>query len=156
MSVLKHRNNEKSVEKCELMISEGGRGREEAGDDEDSFESRLLVILHCKHGEGSVFSLTPLCSFDFGVGVVKTHRLLLNTVTDHYVPRLMEVTLENKVVIRPRTAKEIIDHFPLAKGGKNDPQLIWRFSDEEVRVKTLENGVDSKGMCCSSSFLRFY
>lgn len=147
--MLKHRNTEKSAEKCELTIIEGAQQPDdELRDNEDSLESRLLVRLHCRHGKQLLTYLHPasLCSRNTFVGVVKTHRLLLNTVTDHYVPRLFEASLENKIVVRPRTVKEIIDHFPLAKGAKSDPQLIWRFDDSEVKVKSLEDGADTKGM----------
>ena len=40
----------------------------------------------------------------------------------------------------------MIEHFPSAKGGgKSDPQLIWGFGDSDIRLKSWETGVDSKG-----------
>ena len=50
--MLKHRTVEKSVEKCELSIVEGGTKSETADDeDKDSLESKLIVRLHCKYGD---------------------------------------------------------------------------------------------------------
>ena len=56
LSILKHRTIEKTVDRCELSIVEGFVPTENAGQDEDeedrdSLESRLVVRLHCKHGE---------------------------------------------------------------------------------------------------------
>lgn len=39
----------------------------------------------------------------------------------------------------------MIDHFPVAKGGKSDPQLIWNFGPAEVQLKSWETSLDSKG-----------
>jgi cell cycle checkpoint control protein RAD9A len=97
----------------------------------------------------SAYSVSQSTNAFYIPGVVKTHRLLLNTVTEHYVPRLFDATLENKVVVRPKAIKEIVDHFPMAKGGgfKGDPQLIWRFDEGEVKVKSLEEAVGARGGC---------
>lgn len=46
LSILRHRAVEKTVEKCEMSIVEGGGSDVE----EDGLESRLVVVLHCKHG----------------------------------------------------------------------------------------------------------
>ena len=81
-------------------------------------------------------------------GIVKTHRLLLNTPGEHVVPNLPDAPNENRVSVRPRTVKEIVDHFPAAKGPKSDPQLIWRFGEDEVTVKSIESSIDVKGASC--------
>lgn len=41
--------------------------------------------------------------------------------------------------------RDIIEHFPLAKGSKSDPQLVWTFGDDEVKVKSIETSLDAKG-----------
>lgn len=63
LSILKHRNVEKSVNSCELIFTDGGDSRLGQNDDEneDSLESRLIVRLRCKHGKYSFF----LNSFHF-------------------------------------------------------------------------------------------
>lgn len=40
------------MDRCELSIVEGNTTKEDAGDseDQDSLESKLIVRLHCKHG----------------------------------------------------------------------------------------------------------
>ena len=57
MGVLKPRTVEKSVDKCDLSIvygEPGGIGQngrhEENGEEIDSLETKLIVRLHCKHG----------------------------------------------------------------------------------------------------------
>ena len=56
LSILKHRTVEKTVHRCELSIVEGVLPTEnidpaEDDEDRDSLESRLIVRLHCKHGD---------------------------------------------------------------------------------------------------------
>ncbi len=54
LSILKHRTVEKTVEKCELSIVEGGNMDDET---QDGLESRLIICLHCKHGGYHLFRL---------------------------------------------------------------------------------------------------
>ncbi|KAK1233647.1 hypothetical protein PQX77_003191 [Marasmius sp. AFHP31] len=124
LSILKHHFGDSSVEKCEISIVEG---ENPDTDDEDSLESRLVVRLHCKHG------------------VVKTHKLVLMTPSSLLAPGIPDTTDESLLTIGPRAMREIIEHFPLAKGIKADPQLIWNFGDTEVQVKSLESSIDSRG-----------
>ncbi|KLO17135.1 hypothetical protein SCHPADRAFT_994599 [Schizopora paradoxa] len=129
LTILRHRNNDKSAEKCEFIVVEGQQPetQDEAREDEDSLESRLILRLHCKHG------------------VVKTHRLLLNEASDNFVPIKPQNDQENRICVHPRTLKDIIDHFPFSKSAKSDPQLIWRFGDLEVSVQSVDGGIDTKG-----------
>lgn len=53
LSILKHRTVEKSVERCELSIVEGN---DQEGDREDGLESKLILRLHCKHGDSNSFT----------------------------------------------------------------------------------------------------
>ncbi|KAJ8514395.1 hypothetical protein ONZ45_g8071 [Pleurotus djamor] len=50
LSVLRHRNVDKMVNRCELSIV-GSDGQE---DEQDTLEGRLIVRLHCKHGKPSI------------------------------------------------------------------------------------------------------
>ncbi|KAK0461319.1 Rad9-domain-containing protein [Desarmillaria tabescens] len=124
LSILKHRTVEKTVEKCELSIVEGGNTDDEA---QDGLESRLIVCLHCRHG------------------VIKTHRLLLSTPTSLMAPGIPDNSTESLLTIGPRAIRDMIEHFTSTKNGKSDPQLIWNFGQHEVEVKSLESSVDSKG-----------
>ena len=120
---MKHRNTDKTAEKCDFIISDGGPTAE----DEDSFESRLIVRLYCKHG------------------IVKTHRLLLNMPTTDEAPLIPTGEDENRILVQARAVKEIIEHFPTTKGPKSDPELVWSFEEDEVKVKSMERGIDTKG-----------
>ncbi|KAF9263402.1 hypothetical protein L218DRAFT_973189 [Marasmius fiardii PR-910] len=127
LSILKHHFGDSSVERCEISIVEGEGSANKDEDEEDSLESRLVVRLYCKHG------------------VIKTHRLALMTPQSLLAPGVPDTSEESLLTIGPRAIREIIEHFPLAKGVKADPQLIWSFEDKEVRVKSLESSIDSKG-----------
>ncbi|KAK7035492.1 hypothetical protein VNI00_011785 [Paramarasmius palmivorus] len=125
LSILKHHSGDSSVERCEMSIV--GAHESEKDEDEDSLESRLVIRLHCKHG------------------VVKTHKLLLLTDTSLMAPPPPDTSNESYLRIGPRAMREIIEHFPVAKGAKADPQLIWNFGAGDVRIKSLESSIDSKG-----------
>ncbi|KAI5119131.1 hypothetical protein M0805_005737 [Coniferiporia weirii] len=128
LSILRHKNTEKSTEKCEFTIIDGvDTPEEEVREDEDTLESRLIVRLHCKHG------------------IVKTHRLLLNNPTNDDAPAIRSGDNESRLVVQSYAVKEMIEHFPNAKGPRSDPELIWRFDDNEVKVKSMEKGIDAKG-----------
>lgn len=95
----------------------------------------------------------------FHKGVIKTHRLLLLIPTVLMAPQLPmpSPSYGSHLTIGPKALKDMIEHFPSAKGasGKTDPQLVWCFGDEEVRVRSWETSVDSKGVCCLfGSFIR--
>jgi cell cycle checkpoint control protein RAD9A len=77
-------------------------------------------------------------------GIVKTHRLLLQTPSSQLHLHVPEALNESHVVIGPKAMRDMIDHFPSTRG-KADPQLIWVFDDAEVHVRSLENSLDGKG-----------
>ena len=60
-------------------------------------------------------------------------------------PGVPDVPYESRLTIGPRAIKDMIEHFPAARGAKSDPQLIWTFGDSEVEVKSLESSMDNKG-----------
>ncbi|KIJ18756.1 hypothetical protein PAXINDRAFT_161563 [Paxillus involutus ATCC 200175] len=126
LSILKHRTIEKTVERCELLIVEGG-ACDEPEEDEDTLESRLIVRLHCKHG------------------IVKTHRLPLLVPSSLLSPGVPESENESRLTIGPRAIKDITEHFSSGRGMKNDPQLVWTFGETDVVVKSLESSIDAKG-----------
>ncbi|KAG6850968.1 hypothetical protein H0H93_005837 [Arthromyces matolae] len=131
LSILKHRTVEKAVERCEMSIVEGQTSPNEedtqTADDQDELETRLIVRLHCQHG------------------VIKTHRLILLTPASLMAPGIPEVENESNLTIGPRALKDMIEHFPLARGVKSDPQLIWSFGDVEVELRSLASSLDAKG-----------
>ncbi|KAJ7783085.1 Rad9-domain-containing protein [Mycena metata] len=126
LSILRHRTVEKSVERCELSIVNGG-AQDADDEDQDGLESKLIVRLHCKHG------------------VVKTHRLLLLTLTSFLAPGVSDAVNESHLTVGPRAIRDMIEHFPVPKGVRSDPQLIWNFGESEVEVKSFESSLDSKG-----------
>ncbi|KAF8871256.1 Rad9-domain-containing protein [Gymnopilus junonius] len=129
LSILKHRTVEKSVERCELSIVEGNGNIEESlGDDEqESLESKLTIRFHCKHG------------------VIKTHRLLLLTPASLMAPGAQDTTNESRLTIGPKALRELLDHFPVSKGARSDPQLIWTFEENEISLRSMESSIDSRG-----------
>ncbi|KAL1744775.1 Rad9/Ddc1, partial [Schizophyllum fasciatum] len=126
LSILKHRTVEKTVERCEFSIVDGDQ-QEDAGEDHDALESKLIIKLHCKHA-----------------GIVKTHRILMLTPTSMLAPSMPDSALESRLTIGPRGLKYIIEHFPMPRGAKSDPSLIWSFGDVDVEVKSLESSLDPK------------
>ena len=79
------------------------------------------------------------------VGVVKTHRLRLLAPIPLMAPDTPDGSNESRSTIGPKALKDMIEHFPSAKGGKSDPQLIWNFGESEVQLKSWETSIDSKG-----------
>jgi cell cycle checkpoint control protein RAD9A len=149
LSILKHRTIEKTVDRCELSIVEGvlpaqGADYDDGDEDRDSLESKLIVRLHCKHGE-SYFHFRLQTTSNLTIGVVKTHRLLLLTPTSLSAPGIPDGFNESRLTIGPKQLRDMLEHFPSAKGGKSDPKLIWSFGDTEVQLKSCETSIDSKG-----------
>ncbi|KAG6902745.1 hypothetical protein C0995_011893 [Termitomyces sp. Mi166 len=60
-------------------------------------------------------------------------------------PGILDAINESNLTIGPKTLKDMIEHFPLARGVKSDPQLIWSFGDAEVELRSLESSIDTKG-----------
>ena len=54
LSILKHRTVEKTVDRCELSIVEGGAEPQGENEEQDGLESKLIVRLHCKHGNSVI------------------------------------------------------------------------------------------------------
>ena len=77
-------------------------------------------------------------------GIVKTHRLVLQTPSSQLHLHAPEALNESHVVIGPIAMRDMIDHFPSTRG-KADPQLIWVFDDTEVHVRSFGTSLDSKG-----------
>ncbi|KAJ7725867.1 Rad9-domain-containing protein [Mycena maculata] len=124
LSILRHKTVEKSVERCELSIVEGAQDKDRSDEDEDGLESKLIVRLHCKHG------------------VVKTHRLLLLSLTSFLAPGVPDANNESHLTVGPRAIRDMLEQFPAAR---SDPQLIWNFGESEVEVKSFESSLDPKG-----------
>lgn len=132
------------MDRCELSIIEGDASEQNDDGEEDSLESRLTVRLHCKHG----MSRVHLCAYILRhgpAGIVKTHRLILQTPSAMMAPGSPDTDNESHLTIGPRAVKDMLEHFPVARGTKSDPQLVWSFKDTEVEVKSLETSLDSKG-----------
>lgn len=79
------------------------------------------------------------------IGVVKTHKLLLGEPSKHMAPGIPDSLEQSRLCIGPKAIRDLIDHFPLSKSAKSDPQLIWSFSDEDVQIRTQESSLDSRG-----------
>jgi len=60
-------------------------------------------------------------------------------------PGVPDATNESRLTIGPKPLRDLIDHFPVAKGARSDPQLVWTFEDGEVGLKSMESSVDSRG-----------
>jgi hypothetical protein len=60
-------------------------------------------------------------------------------------PGVPDTPNQARVNIGPTALRNMLEHFPMNKGAKADPQLIWSFSDTEVGLKTCESSMD-KGM----------
>lgn len=57
-------------------------------------------------------------------------------------PGVPDAFNESNLTIGPKAVKDMIEHFPLARGVKSDPQLIWSFGDSEVELRSLESSLD--------------
>jgi cell cycle checkpoint control protein RAD9A len=77
---------------------------------------------------------------------VKTHRLVLLTPTSLMAPGVPDSYNESRITIGPKALKDLIEHFPVAKANRSDPQLVWTFNDTEVGFKSLESSIDSRGI----------
>lgn len=60
-------------------------------------------------------------------------------------PGMPDASNESHLTIGPKAVKDMIDHFPLTKGVKSDPKLVWSFGESEVEVRSMESSVDPKG-----------
>ena len=67
------------------------------------------------------------------------------TPTTLVEPSFPDPSSESKVTIGPKALKDVIDHFPVSRGAKSDPQLVWTFSDSELTLKSSESSVENRG-----------
>lgn len=131
--------------RCDLNLIEGDTPSQE-DEDHDTLESKLVVRLHCKHGE-----TPPNCHHSplkRTAGVIKTHRLLLSTPTTLMAPGVPDTAEESFLTVGPRPIRDIIEHFPPARG-KSDPQVVWSFGESEIEVRSWDSSGDARGMCHS-------
>ena len=142
LAILKHKGLEKTLERLDLTVVDGVFNHED--EDVDSLEGKLIVRLHCKHGEVIILAYRVLTETNTPLGIVKTHRLLLQTPSSQLHLHVPAALNESHVVIGPKAMRDMIDHFPSTRG-KADPQLIWVFDDTEVHIRSLENSLDGKG-----------
>lgn len=131
------------MDKCELVITDADHPAQGDEDDRDSLESRLTVRLHCKHGESPCMRAKDVSS-SACAGVIKTHRLLLQTPNSLLAPAVPNAEDYSRLNIGARAVRDMIEHFTLQKGPKSDPQLIWTFDDFEVQLKGMETVMTSK------------
>ena len=82
---------------------------------------------------------------NISLGVVKTHRLLLLTPASLMAPGALDASNESRLTIGPKALKDLLDHFPVSKGARSDPQLVWTFEENEVTLKSVESSIDSRG-----------
>jgi hypothetical protein len=64
-------------------------------------------------------------------------------------PGVPDTYNESRLTIGPKALKDLIEHFPVAKANRSDPQLVWTFDDTEVGLKSLESSIDSRGIYSS-------
>jgi hypothetical protein len=83
-------------------------------------------------------------------GVLKTHRLLLQAQASLLAPTSPDESCQSVLSIGPRALRDVVEHFPVSKTAKSDPQLVWNFGEAEVEVKSIESSLDSKGPLLSS------
>ena len=76
---------------------------------------------------------------------MKTHRLPLLTLATLLAPSVPDATNESRLTVGPKALKELIDHFPVSKSARSDPQLIWTFGETEISLKSVESSIDSRG-----------
>ena len=67
-------------------------------------------------------------------------------------PGVPDTYNESRLTIGPKALKDLIEHFPVAKANRSDPQLVWTFDDTEVGLKSLESSIDSRGTYSKAFF----
>lgn len=73
---------------------------------------------------------------------MKTHRLVLSIPVALLAPGVPDTPNQARINIGPGALRNMLEHFPMQRGAKADPQLIWTFSDSEVGLKTCESSMD--------------
>ncbi len=82
----------------------------------------------------------------FKPGVIKTHKLLLLNATILTPPNVPGNWIQSRLTVTPRAVRDMLEHFPLARGPKSDPQLVWSFMEDEVYMKSMESSLDAASM----------
>lgn len=82
------------------------------------------------------------CKNDETAGIVKTHRLVLSIPSALMAPGVPDTPNQARVNIGPTALRNMLEHFPMNKGARADPQLIWSFSNENVSLRTCESSMD--------------
>lgn len=103
----------------------------------DTVSSTISPIVYC----GVLIHTCHTC-----IGVIKTHHLLLSDPTNDSAPVIPDNDDESKIVVQARAVKQILDLFPSAHGAKSDAELVWRFDENEVKIKNVEKGGDGKSV----------
>jgi len=90
------------------------------------------------------------------VGVVKTHRLPLLALGTLLAPGVPDATNVSRLTIGPKVLKDLLDHFPISKSARSDPQLVWTFDITEIGLKSVESAIDSRGVfpICALSYTK--
>ena len=57
-------------------------------------------------------------------------------------PGVPDTPNQARVNIGPTALRNMLEHFPMNKGTKADPQIIWSFSNENVSLRTCESSMD--------------
>lgn len=57
-------------------------------------------------------------------------------------PGVPDTPNQARVNIGPTGLRNMLEHFPMHKGTKTDPQLVWTFNESEVGLKTCESSMD--------------
>lgn len=143
LMILKRGASDKTVEKCEISIVDPEV--EGTGEEEDSLESKLIIRMYCKHGRFFICLADCRHKFMDCSGVVKTHKLPLNTIESAHQFTDNPGEDESYVTIGPKMLKDIIEHFPSVRGNKGDPQLVWGFAASEVIIRSMETSLDTRG-----------
>lgn len=58
-------------------------------------------------------------------------------------PTMADPASESRLAVGPKVLKNLLEQFPSGRGSKADPQLVWKFWDDEVQLRSLD--VDNKG-----------
>ena len=76
---------------------------------------------------------------------MKTHRLPLLALATLLAPGVPDATNISRLTIGPKVLKDLLDHFPISKSSRSDPQLVWTFDATEIGLKSVESAIDSRG-----------
>ncbi len=81
---------------------------------------------------------------------MKTHRLVLSVPVSVMAPGVPDSSEQARINIGPTALRNMLEHLPIQKGSKADPQLIWSFGERDIALKSCESSM-SKGLTLSST-----